>query len=138
MMAKNLVFSLLVLLLLLTGGCSTTPILDFSIISTKSLPVEDLGRLERRETRVSGETGQQVYIIFPVGNLSVRTALERAIASVPGCVALVDGSINLYQRMFFPFIYADSKIVVEGTALIDPARVSRQVSATIDPHGGSE
>jgi hypothetical protein len=44
---------------------------------------------------------------------------------VPGGVALVDGSIKLTQRIFFPFIYADSKVVVEGTPLVDPARESR-------------
>jgi hypothetical protein len=57
--------------------------------------------------------------------MSIRTALERAIDSVPGGVALVDGSIKLNQRIFFPFIYADSKIVVEGTPLVDPTRESR-------------
>ena len=125
MTPKKLVLLILPALLLVAGGCTTTPILDFSIISTKSLSVEDLGRLERREVRVSGQTEQQVYFIVPVGNVSVRTSVDRAIDSEPGCVALVDGSINLTQRMFFPFIYADSKIVVEGTPLIDPARTSR-------------
>jgi hypothetical protein len=111
--------------LLLAGvlsGCTTTPLLDFTVISTRSLPSENLADLDRRETRVRGESGQQVFIIFPVGEISIRTSLERAIESEPGCVALVDGSIKLHQRMFFPFIYADSKIVVEGTPLIDPAR----------------
>jgi hypothetical protein len=122
---KKLTFSLLLSLLMVVGGCTTTPILNFSIISTKSLPVEDLGKLERREMRVRGQTEQQVYFIIPVGNVSIRTALERAIDSVPGCVALVDGSIELVQRVFFPFIYADSKIVVEGTPLIDPTRLDR-------------
>jgi hypothetical protein len=122
---RKLAFPLLLSLLLVVGGCTTTPILNFSIISTKSLPVEDLGKLERREIRVSGQTEQQVYFIIPVGNVSIRTALERAIDSVPGCVALVDGSIKLVQRVFFPFIYAESKIVVEGTPLIDPTRLDR-------------
>jgi hypothetical protein len=75
--------------------------------------------------RVSGQTEQQVYFIIPIGNVNVRTSVERAINSVPGCVALVDGSIKLTQRVFFPFIYADSKIVVEGTPLIDPTRASQ-------------
>jgi hypothetical protein len=125
MTPKKLVLALLLSFLLVAGGCTTTPILDFSIISTKSLPVEALGGLERREIRVTGQTEQQVYFIVPIGNLSIRTAVERAIDSVPGGVALVDGSIKLTQRIFFPFIYADSKVVVEGTPLVDPARESR-------------
>ena len=125
MTPKKLVLALLLSFLLVAGGCTTTPILDFSIISTKSLPVEALEGLERREMRVTGQTEQQVYFIVPIGNLSIRTAVERAIDSVPGGVALVDGSINLTQRIFFPFIYADSKVVVEGTPLVDPARESR-------------
>lgn len=125
MTPKKSVLALLLSILFVAGGCTTTPILDFSIISTKSLPVEDLEGLERREIRVTGQTKQRVYFIVPVGNVSIRTALERAIDSVPGGVALVDGSIKLKQRIFFPFIYADSKIVVEGTPLVDPARESR-------------
>jgi hypothetical protein len=57
--------------------------------------------------------------------VSIRTAVARAIDSVPGGVALVDGSLNLTQRICFPFIYADSKIVVEGTTLVEPAREGR-------------
>jgi len=116
---------LLLLLLLVVAGCTTTPLLDFTIISTKSLHVENLERLERREKRVIGETAQQIYVFFPVGEINIRTSLERAIDSEPGCVALVDGSIRLHQRMFFPFIYSDSKVVVEGTPLVDPDRLPR-------------
>jgi hypothetical protein len=125
-MSKKLVFSILVLLLVFATGCTTTSLLNFTIISSKSLPAEDLQRLERREKRVSGQTDQQIYVIFPVGAVDIQKSLDRAIESEPGCVALVDGSVTLYQRIFFPLIYADSKIVVEGTPLIDPTRIENR------------
>ena len=83
-------------------------------------------RVRHLETRAFGESGQQIFIVFPVGDISIRTSLERAISSVPGCVALVDGSITLQERIFFPFIYADSKIVIQGTPLIDPTRIENR------------
>jgi len=126
MTSKRLVFSILAWLLVVATGCTTTSLLTFTIISSKSLPAEDLQRLERLEKRVSGETDQQIYVIFPVGAVDIQKSLDRAIESEPGCVALVDGSVTLYQRIFFPLIYADNKIVVEGTPLIDPTRTENR------------
>jgi hypothetical protein len=67
MTPKKLVLALLLSFLLVAWGCTTTPILDFSIISTKSLPVEALEGLERREIRMTGQTEPRVYFIVPVG-----------------------------------------------------------------------
>ena len=126
-MKRKLQFVLmLAVVVAIGGGCTTRPILDFTVLSTRSLPSGGLEGLERRETRAWGESSQQIFIVFPVGDISIGTSLERAINSVPGCVALVDGSITLEERIFFPLIYADSKIVVQGTPLIDPARVGRR------------
>lgn len=126
-MKSTLQFCLMLVVVITTSsGCTTRPILDFTVLSTRSLPVGGLEGLQRRETRAFGESGQQRFIVFPVGDISIRTSLERAISSVPGCVALVDGSITLQERIFFPFIYADSKIVIQGTPLIDPTRIENR------------
>lgn len=114
--------STLLLAVLVVSGCTTTPLLNFSIISTKSLSPEALGSLDRGSNRAVGETYQQTYLIFPVGALDVQATIDRAIESQPGCVAIADGTIRRESRIFFPFIYADSKIVVEGTPLFDMSR----------------
>lgn len=126
MKSRLQLFLMLVTVVAISGGCTTRPILDFTVLSTRSLPAGGLEGLERRETRAFGESGQQIFIVFPVGDISIRTSLERAISSVPGCVALVDGSITLQERIFFPFIYADSRIVIQGTPLIDPTRIENR------------
>jgi hypothetical protein len=95
-------------------GCSTTTLLDFTLLSNRSI---DLGKgrpLSVGAERVSGEDKMFVAFILPVGSLDIAEALSRAIDSQPRCVALQDGKITLEQRTFFPLIYSDSRIVVEG------------------------
>ena len=116
---------LLLGLLLAVGplGCTTTTLLDFTVVSTRSVQLTGNANLERGDNRVEAEMMQRVFIVFPVGELNVRSTIDQAIAVQPGCVALLDGSIKLHERLFFPFLYADSRLVVEGTPLIDPSQV---------------
>ena len=55
----------------------------------------------------------------------MKTSIDRAIEKVPGCVALVDGVLNVYN-MYIPLIYGESGYTVEGTPLIDPALAAGQ------------
>ena len=106
-------------------GCTTTTLLDFTIVSTRTVQLAENPSLRRTDERVSGEMLQRTYLIFPVGHLDVRTTIEQAIASRPGCVALLDGSIQLHDRMFFPLIYGETRLTVEGTPLIDDSQLAR-------------
>jgi len=110
------------LLLTLVLGCTTTKLLDFTVISTRSIQLAGNPNFEVREKRVRGEDEASMVFVFPVGTLDVGEAIGRAIDSEPGCVALQDGSIVREERLFFPFLYADSKIVVEGSPIIDTSR----------------
>jgi hypothetical protein len=50
----------------------------------------------------------------------MKEAIDQAIESKPGAVALVDGVV--YQKIWYiPYIYGQSGFTVEGTPLIDPA-----------------
>jgi hypothetical protein len=50
----------------------------------------------------------------------MKEALDRAIESVPGAVALLDGVLT-QRAWYIPYIYGESSFLVEGTPLIDPA-----------------
>jgi hypothetical protein len=78
---------------------------------------------KKDSNRVIGEDSAAIIIIIPTGTPHAKEALDRAIESVPGAVALLDGVIS--QKFFYiPYIYGKSTIIVEGTALIDPKLTS--------------
>lgn len=119
---KKIIFALLVIILL--SGC-TTRFIDFTIISSKNVDLSRGMEFKRERTRVTGEDSAKIIIIIPTGNPNAKEALDRAIESVPGAVALLDGVIS--QKFFYiPYIYGKVSIIVEGTALVDPLLVSNE------------
>ena len=61
---------------------------------------------------------KQIIIIIPTGVPNAKQALDRAIESIPGAVALVDGVLT-NKYWYIPYIYGQSSYIVEGTPLID-------------------
>jgi len=108
--------------LALLTGC-TTRLTDFTIISTKNVDLSVIGRAKRGIARVKGEDRVHIIIIIPTGVPNMKEAIDRAIESTPGAVALVDGVV--YSHSFYiPYIYGQSSFVVEGTPLINSAQAS--------------
>jgi len=113
--------------LALLTGC-TTRLTDFTIISTKNVDLSVIGRARRGSARVQGKDTAHIIIFIPTGTPNMKTAIDRAIESVPGSVALVDGV--LYQSFFYiPYIYGQSSFIVEGTPLINTAQASSVLPA---------
>ena len=106
------------------SSCATR-LVDFTIISTKNLDLSKGATFERGRTRVEGIDEVFIIIIIPTGTPNIKEALDRAIESVPGAVALLDGVIT-QQAWSIPFIYGQSSFLVEGTPLIDPALALEQ------------
>ncbi|MFW5768055.1 MAG: hypothetical protein ACOCXO_06780 [Bacteroidota bacterium] len=52
----------------------------------------------------------------------MKEAIDVAIESTPGCVALMDGVV--YSKAWFVVFYGQSMYVIEGTPLIDPSSAS--------------
>lgn len=110
------------LLVALLTGC-TNRLTDFTIISTKNVDISVIGRAKRGSARIEGKDVAHIIIIIPTGVPNMKEAIDRAIESVPGAVALVDGV--LYQNWFYiPYIYGQSAYIVEGTPLINTAQAS--------------
>jgi len=75
---------------------------------------------ERGKQRVEGVDMVHWIICFPTGTVNMKEALDRAIESTPGCVALLDGVI--YTKFWWiPYIYGQQSALIEGTPLIDPS-----------------
>lgn len=113
--------SLLMFAILLLASC-THRILDFTLISSKNVDFSKASTFVRGKNRVEGIDKVHWIIIIPTGNVTVKEAVDRAIESTPGCVALLDGVV--YSNFWWiPYIYGQESITVEGLPLIDPSLV---------------
>jgi len=100
------------------SGC-TQRVLDFTIVSTKNVDISKMADLKRGTGRVKGEDMRHIIMFIPAGQPSAKTAMDKAIESVPGAVALTDGVVTS-NFWWIPYIYGQTRFEVEGTPLIDP------------------
>lgn len=117
---KNVCMLAGVALLLGLQGC-VTRLTDFTVLSTKNVDLSRMGEYQRTEARVVGEDLKHVVIFVPMGVPNAKEAIDRAIESVPGGVALVDGVIE-HRWWYIPYIYGQLSYTAEGTVLVDPRR----------------
>ncbi len=137
-MKKNIDLLALAILFLGVTGCSQR-LVDFTIISSKNMDLSQAATFQRGQARVKGEDVKHIIIFIPTGTPNVKEALDRAIESVPGAIALIDGVIT-YKFWYIPYIYGRSWYVVEGTPLINPELVSAKpigdyMVSTLDKDG---
>jgi hypothetical protein len=110
-------------------GC-TQRFVDYTLLSTKNVDLSKAGTFKRGPNRVTGEDGRYIIIFIPTGGVPhLKTAVDRAIESVPGAVGLVDGVVS--QRAWW-FIIGEGAILVEGTPLIDPSLPGAAASLQAD------
>ncbi|MBZ0242406.1 MAG: hypothetical protein K8F24_04260, partial [Bacteroidales bacterium] len=102
---------------LVLSSC-THRIVDFTLISTKSYDFSKTNDLIKKTSRVKGEDYFAI-IILPFSQPNMKTAIDKAIESVPGCVALMDGVVY-HKFWWIPYIYGEHGYIVEGTPLLDP------------------
>jgi len=121
----NLVF--IVFFSLCVSGCATR-LADFTIISTKNIDLARGADFQRAKSRIEGIDSASIIIIIPTGTPNVKEAIDKAIESVPGAVALLDGVIT-YKFWYIPYIFGNASYVVEGTPLIDPALVTARLES---------
>lgn len=110
-------FIIAVLIALITS--CTRRLVDFTIISTKNVDLSKAGSFKRVGARQTGRDMTHIILSFPIGRPNLKEAIDRAIESTKGAVALVDGVV--YEKGWWAILYGQSTIIVEGTPLIDPA-----------------
>jgi len=100
------------------SGC-VTRLADFTLISTKNIDLTKGATFQRAQSRVKGEDSAAIIIFIPTGVPNMKTAIDKAIESVPGAIALLDGVLS--QQSFWVILFGQYGYIVEGTPLIDPA-----------------
>lgn len=123
-MKKYIHLAVGVLALSFLSGCATR-LTDFTVISSKNVELSQLGNYQRVPARVKGEDTIHIISFIPTGLYpDAKAALDKAIETQPGGVALVDGVIT--KRWFYiPLIYGRDRYEVEGTLLVDTRFNSR-------------
>ena len=117
---KNQLFIIAILVLLfLTIGCSRR-IMDFTLLSSKNVELTKFPTYQRGNSRVEGVDKKLIIIAFPTGQPDGKEAIDKAIESIPGAIALLDGVLT-YKWWYIPYIYGEFFYVIEGTPLIDPS-----------------
>lgn len=100
--------------LLVLSGCSRR-IIDFTVISSKNVPITEKGtEFKKATTRVKG-VDSKTSILFFQGMPDMKEAIDDAIEKYPGAVALTDGVI--YSKSWSCFLFGKNKFEVEGTPL---------------------
>jgi hypothetical protein len=112
----GVIFILLCVIIL--SGC-VTRLGDFTLISTKNIDLTRGASFTRAQSRVTGEDSVAIIIFIPTGVPNMKTAIDKAIESVPGAVALLDGVLS--YKSFYLLLFGQYGYIVEGTPLIDPA-----------------
>jgi hypothetical protein len=122
--------------LLALSGC-THRYIDFTAISSKNIDLSRGAEFVRGDARVTGTDKAHIIIFIPTGQPNAKEALDRAIESTPGAVALVDGVVS-NSFWWIPYIYGQSSVVVEGTPLIDPRLLPGYKPTAMAPVGHSQ
>lgn len=138
MFKKFLLLTSVMFVTFIVSGCAIR-LVDFTIISTKNIDLSRGADFKRGPCRVTGEDQVNIIIIIPTGTPNIKQAIDKAIQSVPGAVALLDGVITS-KCWYIPYIFGQSSYVVEGTPLIDPKLVvakleSNYIISKLDRNG---
>lgn len=102
------------LIITLLSGCSRR-IVDFTIISSKNVPLSEKGATFQKATsRVKGVDSKWSILFIP-GVPDMKEAIDKAIEKYPGAVALTDGVV--YNKNWSCFLFGQNRYIVEGTPL---------------------
>ena len=115
-MKKLFLVLILAVMVVSTSGCARR-IADLTYVSTKNVSGQELSTSTTDGERVTGEDKSHIIIFIPTGNPNAEEALDRAIESKPGGVALKNASIHS-SWFYIPYVYGEFTIWVEGEVLV--------------------
>lgn len=140
---KNSKLTLIALsIVAITFSSCSYRVLDFTLISTKNVDLSNAASFERGNQRVEGIDMVHTIIIIPLGRPNMKEAVDRAIETTPGCVALVDGVVH--SNYWWAILYGQTSYLVEGTPLIDntlainSSDIPKYRRITLDKNGKTE
>ena len=109
----------------MTGSC-THRLTDFTVISTKNVPIGKGVRPEfvKGDTRVKGKDLVHTILFFPLGAPNLKEAIDKAIESTPGAIGLADGVVK--SKSWYAIVYGQNAYIVEGTPIFEATEESEE------------
>jgi hypothetical protein len=103
--------------LFIISGCATQRLVDFTFMSNKNIGSKiDIPSGDDLPI-VEGKSVLKTYFIFPSGKgPSISHALNEALKAGKGN-AMIDGNIEVFSNMYFPFIYMEQGYIVTGKVI---------------------
>ena len=112
--------SLLLAVVILLAGISscTHRLTDFTVISTKNVPLgKGAATLKKANQRVKGVDRSHIILFIPFGTPNMKEAIDRAIEQYPGAIGLADGVVK--SKGWTAIFYGQNSYVVEGTPIYE-------------------
>jgi len=121
-MKKTLSILSAALLLAISSAC-THRLTDFTVISTKNVPIgSQATNIKKMDKRVKGKDTAHTILLIPFGSPNMKEAIDKAIESTPGAIGLVDGVIK--SSGWTCLLYGQSSYIVEGTPIYEETEAS--------------
>jgi hypothetical protein len=109
-------------------GC-TTRVGDFTLASTKNIDFHTLASCRKETTRSKGVDEKLIIFLIPLGTPNLKSAVDRAIESIPDCTALID--VAIYAKGFW-FVVGQAGYLIEGTPLVTGRGKVAHLSRTVN------
>ncbi|WP_162510836.1 hypothetical protein [Treponema endosymbiont of Eucomonympha sp.] len=115
-------------------GC-VTRIMDLTVASTKNIDLSRVGQFKRGARTIKGRDSEiRILGFIRVKTVDMEAAMDKALAKIPGAVALVDFVLSTHRYNFI--LFQLQGYTVTGVALIDPAIVGYNSGGTASPYLG--
>jgi hypothetical protein len=100
--------------------------MQFSVLSSQNIDITKTSDFIQDSAMIQGEDTAPIFIL-PIGIPKANTALDNAIKKVPGCIGLMNGTL---ENEFFSLFVGYQTLRFKGNCLIDP---KLKASSTIVP-----
>ncbi|MCD8386963.1 MAG: LysM peptidoglycan-binding domain-containing protein [Bacteroidales bacterium] len=115
---NRIITAFFALLLLIGGSSCTHRLTDFTIISTRNVPLgAHAATIQKADVRVKGKDTAHMILFLPLGTPNMKEAIDKAMDKYPGAIGLADGVVK--SKFWSCFFYGQSSYIVEGTPLYE-------------------
>ena len=124
---KSFSLACAVLLLLLSSAC-THRLTDFTVISTKNVPIgTHSATIKKGDKRVKAKDTAHTVLFIPLGMPNMKEAIDKAIEQHPGAIGLADGVVK--SSGWTCLFYGQNSYIVEGTPIYEDTSVEEATAA---------
>lgn len=132
---KKILLAMCSLALLLSISSCSHRLTDFTVISTKNVPLgQKSASLQKANQRVKGVDKSHVVLWIPLGMPNMKEAIDKAIEKYPGAIGLADGVVK--SKGWTAIFYGQNSYVVEGTPIYEADTEKMDVSIPANNQSG--